>query len=139
MKNSAIITVIAVLVVGGAAFFGGMQYQKTQAPATGNGGQFQRGGNGNRTAGGQGRLGGAVLGEIIAQDDKSITVKLQDGSSKIVLLSDKVAVTKTDTASTSDLKTGVRVGVFGMSNADGTVTAQNIQLNPMFRGSPSPR
>ena len=127
--------------VGAAAFFGGMTYQETKAAAPGADGQFQsRMGMRNGTGGFRG---GAVIGDIIALDDKSITVKLQDGSSKIVLLPDNVTVSKTDTGSKADLKTGVKVGVFGQTNSDGSVTSQNIQLNPMFRmmgpgGSPMP-
>lgn len=134
MKNSMIITIIVVLMVGGAAFFGGMKYQETKASSNFRG-QFQ--GNRQGSGNGQGRLGnmaGAVVGEIISQDDKSITVKLDDGSSKIVLLSNNVTVSKTDTGSKSDLKIGGKVGVFGTTNSDGTVTAQNIQLNPTARG-----
>lgn len=82
---------------------------------------------------------GAVVGEIISQDSKSITVKLQDGSSKIVLLSDSATVSKTESGSKSDLKDGTTVAVFGTTNSDGSVTAQNIQLNPAFRfGQSSP-
>lgn len=146
MKNKPLImTAIAVLVVGAIAFFGGIKYQETKK-ATGlnnRAGQFQRGMGGQGMMGGQRGTGGTVIGEIISTDDKSITVKLEDGSSKIVLLSDTVTVSKTDTGSKADLKTGVKVGVFGTTNSDGTVTAQNVQLNPMFRmgqsrPSPSP-
>ncbi|MDO8429222.1 MAG: hypothetical protein Q7S88_01205 [Candidatus Daviesbacteria bacterium] len=127
--------IIAILVVGAVAFFGGMKYQGTKATGINNiRGQFQRGMGGPNGLGGMGRMnGGAVIGEIISTDDNSITVKLEDGSSKIVLLSDSVTVSKTDTGSMADLKNGVKVGVFGTTNSDGTVTAQNVQLNPMFR------
>ncbi len=129
------------IIVGGAAFFGGMKYQETKVMGSG---QFRNGIGRQGLMGGQARfrgMGGAVMGEIISQDYKSITVKLPDGSSKIVLLADNVTVSKTDTGSKSDLKTGVIVGAFGTNNSDGSVTAQNIQINPMFRmgrqGTPS--
>lgn len=142
--------IITALVVGGGAFFTGMKYQESKAPALGNNmrGQFQGGRqgmmggqNGNR----QGRFGGgAVMGEIISSDDKSITVKLSDGSSKIVLLSESTTVSKSETGVKGDLKVGEKVGVFGMDNSDGSVTAQNVQLNPQFRvvmrtSRPSPK
>lgn len=141
MKNFLPVTVIVALVVGAGAFFGGMKYQQTQTPARS--GLFGRDG-GPRLGGGmgsQGRFaggGGRVTGEIISMDDKSITVKLEDGSSKIVLLPESVTVGKMDLGSKSDLKVGGRVGVFGASNSDGSVTAANVQLNPQVRPGLSP-
>ncbi len=90
-----------------------------------------------------GMNGRPISGEILSSDDKSITVKLQDGSSKIVLLSDKTQINKATSVTKLDLKSGEKVAVFGSENSDGSVTAQNIQLNPQFRGvgssSASPR
>lgn len=142
MKNPVIITVIIAL-VGGAAFFGGMQYQKTQTSSPMQG-QF-RGPNGSAPQGGfQGRAGGTnqgmmpVSGEIISQDDTSITVKMQDGSSKIVILSDDTTINKASEGTKSDLKTGETVTAFGTTNSDGSITAQNVSIggNMMFRGGP---
>lgn len=79
-----------------------------------------------------------VSGEIISSDSKSITVKLQDGSSKIVLLTDKTTVSKSAEANVADLKTGEKVAAFGQENSDGSVTAQSIQLNPILRGTITP-
>lgn len=137
MKNSTMIMiVIAIVIAGAAGFFGGMQWQKSQR---GNFAQFAGNGQGrNGNANGQGRFGNGmrpVVGEIISADDKSITVKLMDGSSKIVILSSQTLVNKAATGSITDLKTGERVSAFGTTNADGSMTAQSVQLNPMFRGS----
>lgn len=74
-----------------------------------------------------------VAGEIISSDTTSATVKLADGSTKIVILTDKTSINKAETATKEDLKTGQAVAVFGNENADGTVTAQSVQLNPQFR------
>jgi hypothetical protein len=146
MKTSLIITVVFALVAAAAGFFGGMQYQKSKAPTFsgrfGNG-QFGPGQGfvrGNGTGNGQNRGGfRPVSGEISAVDDKSITVKLPDGSSKIVILSEKTEINKADTVGTDELKSGVQVAVFGTENSDGSVTATNIQLNPRpFGPSPTP-
>ncbi len=130
MKNFKLLTIILVVVVGVAGFFSGMQYQKMQrgnsgqsGSGTGRIGRFQ-GQNGNFRP---------VRGEIISSDDKSITVKAQDGSSKIVLFSGNVSITEATATGKESLKTGKQVMVFGSENSDGSVTAQNIQLNPMFR------
>lgn len=140
MKKEVVVpVVIASLVFAGIGFFGGMKYSQMQR------GNFRNGqfGNGNfmmqggRTGGpnGQGgRMQGfrPTIGEIISSDDKSITVKMDDGSSKIVLISDSTSINKSDSGSKSDLKVGTKVGVFGQDN-NGTVTAQNIQINPQMR------
>lgn len=145
-KNMLTTGVIAV-VVAALAFYGGMKYQQMHG-ATTRGGQFAGRGSGqfgqagdSSGAAGQGNRGGAAFrpinGEITSSDDKSITVKLQDGSSKIVLFSDSTQINKADQASKDDLKSGTKVAVFGQTNADGSVTAQNIQLNPMMRAQMS--
>lgn len=134
MKKSTIITIILVVLVGGGAFFGGMKYQQGKQAFNR---QFN-GSQGVRTAGGnQGnRLGfRPVAGEIISSDDKSITVKFQDGSSKIVMVSDKTEINKAAQVSRDELKVGEKVSVFGQENSDGSVTAQSIQLNPILRGA----
>ena len=135
MKNNVgLVAIIALLIGGVAGFFGGTKYQLSKR-ATSNG-QFGAGRLGN---GGRGRNGGAVIGDILSVDNSGITVKLQDGSSKIVLVTDSTSINKAAQATKSDLTNGARVAVFGTVNADGSVTAQNVQLNPMFRGPDGPR
>lgn len=139
-NNSVLIIVVVAVLVGAGAFFGGMKYQQGKQSATRQ--QF----SGQRGVQGQNRQGGRtafqpVAGEIISADDKSITVKLNDGSSKIVILSEKTSLNKASEATKADLKVGEKVAVFGSDNSDGSVTAQNIQLNPVLRGftvNPSP-
>lgn len=147
MKNSMksvsvspIIIVIAVVLVGAVAFFGGMKYQRGKVSmmagrfAGANGLAGARGGQGG--PGGQNRFGQGIRpinGEILSVDDKSMTVKMMDGSTKIVVLSETTSINKAAEAVKTDLKTGEKVAVFGAQNPDGSVTAQSIQLNPMAR------
>lgn len=137
MKNSILITILIALIVGGAGFYAGMKYQQNRRPAfTGQfgNGQFLR--NGQRTGGANGNNRGGfrpVAGEIISADDKSVTVKLQDNSSKIVFINDRTQINKAETVGKSELKTGTKVAIFGTENSDGSVTAQNIQVNPLTR------
>ena len=145
MKNNWIGTIIIVIVVAAAAFFGGMKYQQTQAVTNSNGNQYMQnglnqGGQNGRFRG-RGGIGRGAVGEIISQDANSVTIKLQDGSSKIVNITGSTTYSKTATASKSDLQTGTRIAVFGTNNSDGSITAQNVQINPMMRGgfgSPRP-
>lgn len=106
-----------------------MKYQKTKVPAFARNFPGARGGtNTNGTP--RNTDFRPVNGEVISADDKSITVKLDDGSSKIVLLSDATQINQATTAAKADLKVGVKVTAFGQTNTDGSVSAQSIQINP---------
>ena len=135
-KKNITITICVAAMFAGAGFFGGVQYQKTKRvtfqagnmmlnPRTGNGAIMARTGtfrNGMQP----------VTGDITAIDDKSITVKTTDGSSKIVIYSETTKFNRTQEGKVSDLKNGERVMIFGTTNSDGSVTAQNISVGGMF-------
>lgn len=127
-KNLIIVIILLVIVATGA-FYAGLQYQKSNSASQGGQGRFggRLGGNGNGTR--------PVFGKVIDVSNGSITVKMRDGSSKIVLISSTTSINKSDKASVSDLKTGENVAALGTSNPDGSITAQNIQLNPQMRMS----
>jgi hypothetical protein len=153
MKNVKIIVPIICVLVGlGVGFLGGVEYKNYQAKklrnnftTSGTNGNFQRFTGGTRVAGqnGNGMMrGGAIEGTILSMDDKSVTVKIADGSSKIVLFSSSTTYSNTAAASKGDLKVGNTIAVFGAANSDGSVTATNVQINPVnFRpqGTPSPK
>jgi len=137
VNKNIIIAILIVVVMSGAGFFAGMKYQQSKRVSFTGGGQFNRNGMiGNSVPRGNGFR--PVNGEITAVDDKSITVKLTDGSSKIVVLSDKTEYNKAAEATKADAKVGDKVAIFGKDNPDGSVTAQNIQLNPIIRALSSP-
>lgn len=147
MKDTILIVIIAVLVAGGGGFFAGSKYQSQQRKGgwpttTTNQGQLRPGENRKGGWGegqGQGNRIGfrPVKGEIIGTDEKSITVKMDDGSSKIILISDTTQIYQAETASREDLTEGTTVSVFGTTNTDGSVSAQNIELNPIKRNIPN--
>jgi formylmethanofuran:tetrahydromethanopterin formyltransferase len=126
MKNNILIIAILLIIVGAGSFFAGMKYQQSKL--------LSRGGFRQSIPGTQRPTGTeAVRGEIISQDEKSITVKLQDNSSKIVLISENTAINKATEGSADDLKTGEQVMIFGQKNSDGSVSATNIQLGSGLR------
>jgi len=136
LRNSKILIpvfVLLILLVGVGGFFAGMKYQQTKRPSRGD---FQ-GRMGTRqgfpgTPNQQGSQ--AVRGEIISKDEGSITVKLTDDSSKIVLFSETTEINKATKGSAEDLQTGQQVMVFGQKNEDGSVSALNIQLGEFGEG-----
>ena len=151
-KNKLIVSmVVAIVVVGGAAFFAGTKYAGSNKPGAGQyganmgpGGRYQGGANGGanvdpraqaqgdpRLQGPRGRMiGGFSSGQIVSNDDKSFTMKTQDGSSIIVFYSDQTAVAKADKANMSDLAVGQTVTVSGKGSPDGSVMAQDVQIKP---------
>lgn len=133
-----VFVVIVVVAVCAGAFYAGMQY----GGRGGSGANGQRnnmaGARGQQFGGPQGGQrgavranGGFVNGEIIAKDDKSITIKMQDGGSKIVFLSTTAQISKTTEGSANDLVVGKQVSVIGSVNSDGSVSAQSVQIRPL--------
>lgn len=137
MKKMLPIFIAIVIIVGGGAFYGGMRYGESQkSSAARNGFQTFTGnfpqGSGQRQ-GGQGRAFGganATSGEIISADDKSVTVKLPNGGSKIIFFSGSTKVTKSVDGSAADLTVGQTIMANGTANSDGSITADTIQLRP---------
>lgn len=134
MKKEIIIPAVILLLVG--SFYSGMQYGKNQvtSAASQQGGRTRVGaGNGTGTGGGArgfGAGGGAVNGTVLSLSNNSLTVKLRDGSSRIVFFSSSTSIGKQTAGLIADINTGSDITVMGSANADGSVTAQNIQLRP---------
>lgn len=140
MNKKNITLIVVALAIAGVSFYGGFLYGKSQT--NNRFGQKQFGnmpggmnpdGNGMR----QGQNGGLVNGEIMSKDDKSITVKLRDGGSKIIFLNADTKVSKMADGSVEDLAQGVNVMISGSANQDGSVTAQTIQLRPAGQMMPA--
>jgi len=130
MKKFLPLILIVIIGVGVGAFYGGMKYAESKALSDRQQRMQQFGANfgGFRLGLGSGQRGGFTAGEIIAKDDKSVTVKLQNGGSKIVFLSDSTEITKSAAGALSDLEVGKNIIVNGTANSDGSITAQTIQL-----------
>lgn len=124
--------IVALIVVGGGAFYGGMKYGQSirRNFIRQNLSRQEFGTNmfpGVRT----GRSGqGFVAGEIIAKDETSVTVKLRDGGSRIIFYSDSTEISKFVKGASDDLEIGKNIIVNGKINADGSITAESIQLRP---------
>ena len=134
IKNQTLLTIILIVVVGSGSFFAGMKYQQSKQSSRPDfaslrglrDGMNQQGGENLQPRAGQ-RM---VRGEIIDKDEESITVKLPNESSKIVLVFENTIINKATEGSMADLEFGKEVAVFGQENSDGSVSATNIQLAP---------
>ncbi|MFA6249886.1 MAG: DUF5666 domain-containing protein [Candidatus Shapirobacteria bacterium] len=143
MKTNLPVTIVLVIISAAVGFFGGLKYQQSKAfpfrnsDANGNRMLIRNG----QPVGQNGQAGRSgfrpVNGEIMSADAKTITVKLPDGGSKIVLVTDQTEISKFTQASQPDLATGQKVAAFGTENPDGSITAQSIQLNPQSRLRPT--
>ncbi|MFA6547865.1 MAG: hypothetical protein WCT11_02890 [Candidatus Magasanikbacteria bacterium] len=126
---------VIIILLATVMFFTGSWYgsQKNKNLAGGNnmrGAQF-----GTKGAGGQGgnrmganRAGGINRGEIVSKDANTITLKLFDGGSKVLLYSPTTVVNKTIAGSLDDVKVGGSIMVTGDANPDGSITAKSLQL-----------
>jgi hypothetical protein len=140
-KNTMLIVAVLLIIVAlGGGFFAGMQYQKSQNPfqnAAAGGGQFANrnfgagGGQGLAGRGAGGQRFTPVRGQILSLGSNTLTVKQQDGTTKIVVIGTSTTFVNTQKAAISDLKTGDTVMVVGGANSDGSITATDIQINPV--------
>ncbi len=143
MNNKFFVSLlVCIIAAGGLGFYGGMTYGKKQTPDAGAGrpgangamrGQgFPGGGAGpaGGRAGANGAGGGFSNGEVVGKDANSVTLKLMDGGSKIVLVASSTRVGKMTDGSMADLTNGTNVMVTGTANQDGSLTASTIQIRP---------
>ncbi len=145
------ITYIAGVVVIAAVFYGGMKYGQSQNTGKISAASIQSlsageqrqimdqlrssfGSARGRANNNGGPTGEFVSGEIIAKDNQNITIKMRDGSSKIVLFSGSTPITKSVSGTAADLQIGVQLMINATANSDGSMTAQTIQMRPKFSG-----
>jgi hypothetical protein len=136
-KNKIIVAVAVLIIVAGGCFYGGMLYQKNTNQSSFS---FNREQLANRPANSNGLIkqgNGLSIGEIISKDDTGITIKLVDGGSKIIFLSNSTEIDKTTNGSLEDLEIGTNVTIQGSANSDGSITAQSIQIRPTGQDRPS--
>ena len=163
MNKLVIIIITIAVIVGGGAFYGGMKYTESKSPQGGfSRADFQNlspeerqqrfqglGANvsgaftGNHEGGSgfrDGRFGSGVdgspplIGEVISQSNDSLTIKLNDGSTKIIFVSNNTQITKSIDGTIDDLNKGEQIFIGGTENPDGSYTAQTIQLSPANHG-----
>ena len=158
MKTVLIIIGVLVLVVAAAA--GGYLYGAAQGSSAARaasaipagatqGTQGQRGqfGQGqfdpNQTPGANGQqvrgpAGGGTFGTVESVENDILTVKMQDGSTTQVRVTDTTLIEKMMSVALKDLQKGENVTVSGSKGADGVTTARSIRVitGQIFFGQP---
>lgn len=148
MEKNKIVSIIAgiAIIVGGGSFYGGMKYGQSRNLASNqqNRGNFanlspeerqaraqQFGAGGQRgTRGTGGGNTGFASGEILSKDDKSVIIKLRDGGSKIIFVSNSTSIAKSVKGSSGDINVGEQITAIGSANTDGSIIAESIQIRP---------
>lgn len=128
-KKFLIIILVAVILAGAGGFFGGMEYRL----GANVGGAFRDHQRGDFSARGGPAFGGRgqpLFGEIISQGEGSFTIKLSDGSTRIIFISDSTQITKSIDGILDDLEIAGQIFVSGEENPDGSYTAETIQIRP---------
>lgn len=147
-KNSMmIIAVVLIVLAGVGGFVGGMFYTRVHQ-----GLGFAGALNGNDNGNGSRRFGpGAMMGgngqnqnfrggrgQVVSLGNGTMTIKLPDGSTRLIVVSDSTNYLKTDKVTQSDIKTGDTVTIVGTHNSDGSITAQDVLVGT-FPGQPQPQ
>ncbi len=129
-RKNLIIVAVVLIIASGASFYAGVLHARsgTGARAVRTAGGF--GGAGATGATQRGRLGNAAVGEIIAKDEQSVTVKLPSGGSRIVFFGASTMVGKMVAGNLDDLVLGENIVAAGSNNSDGSITANSIQIRP---------
>lgn len=146
-KNIIISMAVAAIIAGGFGFYGGIKYAQNKAPAnsflgkdiqnlTAEQRQQMQSNASSRQAKNAGG-GNFVNGEIIAKDDKSITMKLGDSGTKIIFYSETTEIGKFTIGEAGDLEIGKTIMVNGKVNQDGSLIAQSIQIRPDNAAKPA--
>jgi hypothetical protein len=133
-NNQIVIAVVVTAIVfGGGGYFFGKQGTKAQAPQT-----FTRGTQGGvgqnasgRTARPGGMAGGGMTsGEVLSKDGTSLTLKLRDGGSRIVIYAPSTNILRTASGTIEDISIGAQISVIGTQNPDGSMVATSLQVRP---------
>ncbi|MFH1145827.1 MAG: hypothetical protein V1707_02590 [bacterium] len=125
MRNTILIVVLVAVLAGVGGFYAGKQSQPDQQSLSAEQ-RVRIPQAGARMRNGQ--AGGLTVGEIITKDKESVTVKLRDGGSKIILLSAGTEIGKIAVATADDLGVGTMITASGVTNPDGSLTATSIQV-----------
>lgn len=126
MNKTVILTIILIIAAGIGGFFVGKSHHSSRYTF----GYTSAGFAARRNIGNPNIQ--AIRGKIISSSNGVLTISLLGGNSKLVVIGSNTTITKSSTASASDLTAGNQVMVLGAINSDGSITAKSIQINPAY-------
>lgn len=139
-KYLIIAVIVTAVVAGGTGYAMGVRAGSSSSSPTvalrGQGAQGGGQGGQNGQNSGRGRFrGNMVSGEILSLDASGITVKLDDGTTRIVFVGDNTSIFETASSSKKALTVGSRVRVSGEPGDAGSVTATRIDVGAMMQAN----
>lgn len=132
------LSVALLVIVGAGCFYAGTLVSKGKGKTTGGIPNGKMGGLNGNVSSTKGMRNNAsfINGELLSKEDQKLTIKLQNGGSKIVLFANNTEVVKSTSGTLEDLITGSNLMITGTTNDDGSLTAKSIQLRPTGENVP---
>lgn len=134
-KKFNLTSLVSVVVLFSAVFFYlGTSYQKTKMPVPGTNREAMREAMGRgdfinpENLANRGIRGGQIVGEIIKINENSFTIKLNDGGSNTVYITEETSIGQMEKIEKNKLKEGQEVSVFGNSQENQGIIAESIQI-----------
>ncbi len=125
--------IIVVVLFSGLFFYLGLSYQKTKMPTPGSNRDAMRASLGegnfaNSENSSRGTRGGQIIGEIIKINEESFTIKLNDGGSNTIYMTDETTINQMSKADRNSLEEGREIIVSGNAQENQTIIADSIQI-----------
>lgn len=131
MKKNFVWVLVLLLAVA-LSFYGGLIYGRGKGKVNRFSfdnmplGERQFAGNGERNN----KQGAMANGEILSLDESGLTLKLQDGGSRLIFFSSSTEIMRYASGTVADLKVGDNLIITGEDDSTGGLTAKSIQLRP---------
>lgn len=132
-----VIGVVAIALIGGVVFLVVYHKQPANNSVLGSNSQNSNFGGPNGQGRGRGNFpqlpAGAkrIFGQITSVNGENITVQGRNGNTLNIKLNDS---TKYSGGSKTDLAVNTRIAGYGSANSDGSITAEQLMINPTFGG-----
>ena len=129
-KTLAVVGVVIIAAL--VAFYAGAKYEKHKLSALG---LLSGSKNSSKKAA---AANPSLKGTVTAKDDKSVTIKMADGTTKTISYSPSMTFGKSGTGSASEVFVGELVVIAGENDANGNFVPTNIRASKKSPKAPAP-